>query len=89
MLLDEGVCYDQCVLLAKLLALAILHSVLQGQTCLLIQCHFYHIILTRTFTKAHSVSGGGDRDLVSKWEGFQSYIVRVYRTKDVAAIWGQ
>ena len=33
-LLEEGVCYDQCVLLAKLLAFALLHSVLQGQTCL-------------------------------------------------------
>ena len=32
MLLEEGVCYDQCVLLAKpLLASALLHSVLQGQ----------------------------------------------------------
>ena len=28
------VCYDQCFLLAKLLAFALLHSVLQGQTCL-------------------------------------------------------
>ena len=27
-LLDQGVCYDQCVLLAKLLASALLHSVL-------------------------------------------------------------
>ena len=35
-LLEEDVCYDQCVLLAKTL-LALLHSVLQGQICLLIQ----------------------------------------------------
>ena len=34
-LLEEGVCYDQCVLLAKLLAFALLHSVFQGQICLL------------------------------------------------------
>ena len=32
-LLEKGVCYDQCVLLAKLLAFALLHSVLQGQIC--------------------------------------------------------
>ena len=37
MLLEEGICYDQCVLLAKLLAFALLHFVLQGQTCLLLQ----------------------------------------------------
>ena len=36
-LLEEGVCYDQCVLLAKLLAFALLHSVLQGQICQLLQ----------------------------------------------------
>ena len=35
-------CYDQCVLLAKLLAFALLHSVLQGQICLLLQV--YHTI---------------------------------------------
>ena len=35
MLLEEGVCYDQCFLLAKLLAFGLLHLVLQGQTCLL------------------------------------------------------
>ena len=35
MLLEEGVCYDQCVLLAKLLlAFALLHSVLQSQICM-------------------------------------------------------
>ena len=33
----ECICYDQCVLLAKLLAFALLHSVLQGQICLLPQ----------------------------------------------------
>ena len=37
-LLEEGVCYDQCILLENtLLALALLHSVLQGQICLLLQ----------------------------------------------------
>ena len=35
MLLEEGVCYDQCVLLAKLSAFALLHFVLQGQIYLL------------------------------------------------------
>ena len=33
----RGCCYDQCILLAKLLAFALLHSVLQGQICLLLQ----------------------------------------------------
>ena len=38
MLLVEGICYyDQCVLLAKLLAFVLLYFVLQGQTCLLLQ----------------------------------------------------
>ena len=37
MLLEEDVCYDQCVLLAKLLAFALLHFVLQSQSCLLFQ----------------------------------------------------
>ena len=37
-LLAEGVCYDQCILLAKLLlAFALLHAILQGQICLLLQ----------------------------------------------------
>ena len=35
--LEEGVCYDQCILLAKLLAFALLQFVLQGQICLLLQ----------------------------------------------------
>ena len=37
-LLEEGVCYDQCVLLAKLLAFALLHSAFQGQICLCSRC---------------------------------------------------
>ena len=36
-LFEEGVCYDQCVLLTKLLTFIPLHFVLQGQTCLLLQ----------------------------------------------------
>ena len=37
MLLEMGVCYDQCVLLAKLLlAFAQLHFIFQGQTCLVL-----------------------------------------------------
>ena len=32
--------YDQCVLLAKLLAFALLHFVFQGQTCLLLQTSY-------------------------------------------------
>ena len=37
MLLEEGVYYDQCIRLAKLLAFVLLHSILQGQICLLLQ----------------------------------------------------
>ena len=37
MLLEEGVCYDQHVLLAKLLAFALFLFVSQGQTYLLLQ----------------------------------------------------
>ena len=45
-LLEEGVCYDQCVLLAKLyLAFALLHSVLQGRICLLLQVFFDFLLL--------------------------------------------
>ena len=33
-LLEESVCYHQCVLLEKLLVFALLHSILQGQICL-------------------------------------------------------
>ena len=36
-LLEEGICYDQYIVLAKLLAFALLHFVFQGQTCLLLQ----------------------------------------------------
>ena len=32
MLLEEGVCYDRCVLLAKSVSSALLHFVLQGQS---------------------------------------------------------
>ena len=37
MLLKEDVCYDQCIFLAKILVFALLHSVFQGQICLLLQ----------------------------------------------------
>ena len=46
MLFEEGICYDQCVLLAKLLlAFALLHSVLQGQICLLLQVFLDFLLL--------------------------------------------
>ena len=35
-LLEEGVHHDQCILLAKLLAFALLHFVFHGQICLLL-----------------------------------------------------
>ena len=44
-LLLESVCYDQCILLAKLLAFALLHFVLQGQTCLLLQVSLDFLLL--------------------------------------------
>ena len=45
-LLEEGVCYDQCILLAELLlAFALLHSVLQGQICLLLQVFLDFLLL--------------------------------------------
>ena len=36
-LLEEGICYNQCVPLTTLSAFALFHFVLQGQTCLLLQ----------------------------------------------------
>ena len=45
MLLDVGVYYDQCVLLAKLLAFALLHFVLQGQIYLLLQVSLDFLLL--------------------------------------------
>ena len=44
-LLEEGVCYDQCLLLSKLLAFALLHFVLQGQICLLLQVSLDFLLL--------------------------------------------
>ena len=44
-LLEEGVCYDQCVLLTKLLAFALLHFVHQGQTRLLFQVSLDFLLL--------------------------------------------
>ena len=44
-LLEEGVCYDQCILLAKLLAFALLHFVIQGQICLLLQLSLAFLLL--------------------------------------------
>ena len=46
MLSEEGVCYDECVLSAKLLlAFALLHSVFQGQICLLPQVFLDFLLL--------------------------------------------
>ena len=41
----RGCCYDLCVLLAKVLAFALLHFVLQDQTCLLFQAPFDFLLL--------------------------------------------
>ena len=40
MLLEEGVCYDQCILLAKLLAFALLYYVLQAKFV----CHSRYLL---------------------------------------------
>ena len=44
-LLEAGVCYDQCVLLAKLVAFALLPFVLKGQTYLLFQVSLDFLLL--------------------------------------------
>ena len=44
-LLEEGVCYDLCVLLTKLLAFALFNSVFQGQVCLLLQVFLDFLLL--------------------------------------------
>ena len=63
MLLEEGVCYDQCIFLAKLL----LHSVLQGQICLLLQVFLDFLLLpsspmssVKLFSHLHELEGGRD-----------------------------
>ena len=45
MLLEEGVCYDQCIFVAKLLASALLRFVLQGRACLLLQVSLDFLLL--------------------------------------------
>ena len=57
MLLEEGVCYDQGVLLAKLLAFALLHSIYQGQICLLLQVFLYFLLLHSSPLCIFSVTG--------------------------------
>ena len=44
-LLEEGICYDQCIIFAKLLAFALLHFVFQGQTCFLLQVFLDFLLL--------------------------------------------
>ena len=60
-LLEEGFfCYDQCILLAKLLAFALLHFVLQGQTCLLLQvslAFFFNLFFQSPVMKRTYFSG--------------------------------
>ena len=45
MLLEKGVCYHLCILLAKLLVFDLLHFVFQGQICLLLQVALYFLLL--------------------------------------------
>ena len=42
--MEDSVCYDQRVLFPKLLGFALLHSVLQGQICLLLFLTSYFCI---------------------------------------------
>ena len=42
---EEDVCYVQCILLAKLLVFVLLHFVLQGQVCLLLQVSLDFLLL--------------------------------------------
>ena len=44
-LLEEGVCYDQCVRLKNSISLCPAHSILQGQICLLLQVFLDFILL--------------------------------------------
>ena len=44
-LLEKGICYDQCILLTKLLAFALLHFILQGQTYLLLPVSLDFLLL--------------------------------------------
>ena len=60
-LLEEGVCYDQYVLLAKLLVFALLHSVLQGPICLLLQ-----VFLDFLFLESSSNERQGKSKYVNK-----------------------
>ena len=49
-LLEEGVCYDKCIVLANTLVnFALLHFVLQGQTCLLLQVSLDFLLLCECF----------------------------------------
>ena len=60
MLLEEGVCYDQCILLAKLLlTFSLLHSVLQ----------FYIIPVGRRVIQSRRK--GGKKELGMKFRGIQ------------------
>ena len=44
-LLEKSVCYSWCILLTKSLVFALLHFVLQGQTCLLLQVSLDFLLL--------------------------------------------
>ena len=59
-LLEEGVYYDQCILLAKLLASTLIHFVLKGQICLLLQVSLKLLLLhfSSLWWKGHIFFGG-------------------------------
>ena len=44
-LLEEGVCYDQCVLMAKLLGFTLVYFLFQSQICLLLQVSLGFLLL--------------------------------------------
>ena len=63
-LLEEGVCYDRCILLAKLLAIDLIHFVLQGQSRLSLQVSLDFLLLQSPIMKRTSFGGVSSRRFV-------------------------
>ena len=77
--LEEDVCYDQCVLLAKtLLAFSLLHFVQQGETCLLLQVFLDFLLL-----HSYALWWKGHRFLVLVLE----CLVGHHRTVELQLLW--
>ena len=77
-LLEESVCYDQCPD-KSLLAVALLHFVLQGQTCLLLQVSRDHLLLHSKYKWVMillHLLGTGPDEHVEKWTWTWEYILK-------------